>query len=91
MASINLFLFGKPEWEFEGKISVKGLKSKGNELKSRLHDIADAVQKLLAENWECELTLYGLLLYKDISKAKAQKELDRLGIKDASLLEDEEC
>jgi len=91
MVSITIFLFGKPEWEFGEKISVEAIKSKGDELKSRLYEIADTVQKLSAENWECELTLYDILLYKEISKAEAEKELGRLGIKEETcILEEEE-
>ena len=81
MTSINIHLFGKPEWEFGEKISPNIIKSKGEELKERLFEVADAVQKLSTENWELEMTLYDLILYKDLPKAEAKRELDRLGIK----------
>lgn len=80
MVSINIFLFGKPEWEFGGKISAKGLRDKGAELKSRLGQIASALEKLSNSGWESESTLYDIIFYKDIPKATAKKELKELGI-----------
>lgn len=80
MVGISMYLFGKPEWEFDGNINSKKIKSKGDELKSRLHGIADATDKLIAAGWECEMTLYDLCFYKKLSKADAEDELKRLNI-----------
>ncbi len=80
MAESNIRLFGKPEWELGDACTPKDLKSKGDELKERLYAIADVVQKLTANGWECQMALYDLLLYKSIPKAAAAKELKKLGI-----------
>ncbi|HLD58217.1 MAG TPA: hypothetical protein VI977_01070 [archaeon] len=91
MASISICLFGKPEWEFNGKISPEKIRRKGDELKLRLYAIADALEKLSAQKWEHELALYDVFLTKGISKKAAEKELKKLSIKEnACILEDEE-
>ncbi len=78
--SINIFLFGKPEWEFGEKFNPKLLRSKGDELKQRLHEIADNLEKLSKNGWDYQLTLYTVMLSKGISKSQAKKELNKLGI-----------
>ncbi|MFH1391800.1 MAG: hypothetical protein ABIH20_05800 [Candidatus Diapherotrites archaeon] len=85
-AEINLFLFGKPEWEFEGKVNPETIKSKGDELKSRMYEIADSLQKLCDNGWEYDVGLYDLMLFKNTSKTEAERELAKLGI-DAEVLE----
>ena len=77
---VMIYLFGKPEWEFGGEINPKIIKAKGDELKERLYGIADNLQKLLDNGWDCVPTLYDLSLTKNISKATAEKELKKLGI-----------
>ena len=82
MICITMHLFGKPEWEFgESNITPEMVKSKGDELKERLHDVADAFKKLTSKRWEHELGGYDLIFTKKISKEKAEKELRELGIK----------
>lgn len=82
IATANMYLFGKPEWEFGNeKINSKTIKSKGDELKARLYAIADILQKLSDNGWDYELGLYDIMLTKNISKTAAEKELTKLGIK----------
>jgi len=81
MISINVFLFGKPGWEFGEKVFAEEIRSKGGELKSRLDEVAEVINKLSKSKWEYELTLYDIIFYKYISKAAAEKELKMLGIK----------
>ena len=84
MATISIWLFGKPEWEFNGKVSAKEIKSKGEELKNRLKEVSETMEKLLSAGWDYEMTLYDLQFYKNISKKNAEKELKRLDLnKDA--------
>lgn len=80
MAEISIHLFGKPEWELGDACAPKDIQSKGNELKTRLYEIADAVQKLTANGWDCQMALYDLILYKSIPRAIALKELKKMGI-----------
>ena len=91
MVEIMVYLFGKPEWEFGGEVDPKAIKAKGDELKQRLYGIADKIQKLLDNGWDCEPTLYDLSLTKNISKVRAEKELKKLGIdEEVFVLEDGE-
>jgi len=87
---INLFLFGKPEWESEGKVNPRTIKSKGDELKLRMYEIANSLQKLCDNGWGYDAGLYDLMLFKNTSKTEAEKELAKLGI-DAEVIELEDC
>ncbi len=88
---INMYLFGKPEWEFGGKVNPKLIKEKGDELKERLYKIADDLKKLTDNGWDFEPTLYDIILTKDITKSTAEKELKKLKIKaEIMVLDDEE-
>jgi len=88
---IQMFLFGKPEWEFGEGINPKKIKAKGDELKVRLYEIADNLRKLTDAGWEYEPTLYDIILTKNISKSNAEKELKKLGIdEEVTVLDDEE-
>ena len=78
--SISIFLFGKPEWEFGGKFNPEEIRSKGDELKARLYEIAGNLEKLSENGWDYELTLYDVSLTKNMSKTAAKKELTKLGI-----------
>ncbi|HZX19412.1 MAG TPA: hypothetical protein VFF13_00165 [archaeon] len=89
-ASINIYLFGKPEWEFGEKINPEILKSKGNELKARLHEIGNNLQKLCDNGLEYDLSLYDIMLTKNTSKIAAEKELRKLGINEEVYLPEEE-
>ena len=87
----HIFLFGKPEWEFEKEISPETIKSKGDELKERLHEVAEDLQKLRNNGWHYELCLYDIMLTKSTSMAAAKKELSELGInEELDEFEDEE-
>jgi len=86
-----MYLFGKPEWEFGGKVTPKTIKAKGNELKERLYKIADDLKKLADNGWDFEPTLYDIMLTKSISKSAAEKELKKLKINaEVIVLDDEE-
>ncbi len=74
---IQMYLFGKPEWEFNGEITPRKIKVKGDELKTRLYKIADDLKKLSDNGWVCEPTLYDIILTKNISKSAAEKELKK--------------
>jgi len=88
---IQMYLFGKPEWEFGGKVTPKIIKAKGDELKERLYKISDDLKKLKDNGWEYEPTLYEIILTKNISKSAAEKELKKLKIKaEITVLDDEE-
>ena len=77
---VNLWLFGKPEWESGDKIDPELLRRKGDELKERLYEIADNLQKLSANGWDYDMRLYDIGAYKSTSKSRAVVELKKLGI-----------
>jgi hypothetical protein len=80
LVEVNLYLFGKPEWEFNGNITPEGIKAKGDELKERLYKIADDLKKLTDNGWDYEPTLYDISLTKNTTKIAAKKELKKLKI-----------
>jgi len=83
---ISIYLFGKPSWEMNiegGKATPQMLRAKGEELKVRLYEAADVLEKLLKNGWtlvEAYGALYDLQLYKDITLKEAREELKKLGI-----------
>ena len=77
---ISLFLFGKPEREFEDKVNSEVIKAKGDELRKRLHEIAINFEKLSKNGWEPNMNLYDISFFKEISEKTAEKELKKLGI-----------
>ncbi|MFA6268815.1 MAG: hypothetical protein WCW13_05330 [archaeon] len=88
---VQLFLFGKPEWEFNGKFTPKIIKAKGDEIKERLYKIAEDLKKLTDNGWDYEPTLYDITFTKNIPKSTAEKELKKLGVQaEITLFEDEE-
>lgn len=80
MVEISMYLFGKPEWEFEEKIDSKKIREKGDELNARLQAIADTMDKLTTAGWDHYMTLYTLQFSKKLSKNEAEIELKKLGI-----------
>ncbi|MCR4368559.1 MAG: hypothetical protein NUV67_01490 [archaeon] len=88
-SEVILYLFGKPEWEFQGNVTPETIRKKGDELKVRLHEIAADLEKLCENGWDYEAGLYDIMLFKSISKTKAERELAGLGIDaDVHMLDD---
>ena len=83
MVIADLFLFGKPAWEIENmeEVSASEIRKKAEELRERLHRIAEIVEKLENAGWKRGgATLYDIIFYKDITAEEAEKELRQLGI-----------
>lgn len=80
IVSLTVHLFGKPEWEFD-KINPKTVRAKADELKERLQQVADVMEKLSKKKWSYEFTSYDIIFDKNIAKKEAEKELKGLGIK----------
>ena len=60
---VDLFLFGKPEWEMNmEEVSASEIREKGEELKERLNRIAEIMEKLEGAGWERAGALQHLLL-----------------------------
>ncbi|MCW3132040.1 MAG: hypothetical protein N2V73_04925 [Candidatus Methanospirare jalkutatii] len=91
---VDLFLFGKPEWEMNmEEVSASEIREKGEELKERLHRIAEIMEKLENAGWErAGASLYSISFYKDIAIEDAKEELRQLGIdpEEVGLMEIEE-
>lgn len=81
MATIDIWLFGKPEWEMDfDKATPQDIKDLGENLRDRLGRISEIVEKLENNGWHRSAGLYNLYLYKDIKKELVGKELEKLGI-----------
>ena len=83
MATVDVWLFGKPEWEIDlDKATPQDIKDLGENLKDRLYRISDIVEKLENNGWDRGAGLYNLFFYKGIKKELARQELEELGIGD---------
>lgn len=81
MATIDIWLFGKPEWEMDfDKATLQDIKDLGENLKNRLNRISEIVEKLENNGWNRSAGLYNLYLHKNIKKELVGKELEKLGI-----------
>jgi hypothetical protein len=85
---LMIYLFGKPAWELEDlegdlpeNYSDK-LRQLGEELKARLHEIAEVFDKLIKNGWQPHGTLYDINFLKDVSMKEAENELKKLGLQD---------
>ena len=91
---VDLFLFGKPEWEMNmEEVSASEIREKGEELRERLNRIAEIMEKLEGAGWErAGASLYSISFYKDIAIEDAKEELRQLGIdpEEVGLMEIEE-
>ena len=91
---VDLFLFGKPEWEMNmEEVSASEIREKGEELRERLSRIAEIMEKLEGAGWErAGASLYSISFYKDIAIEDAKEELRQLGIdpEEVGLIEIEE-
>jgi hypothetical protein len=83
MATINIWLFGKPEWEMDfDKATYQDIKDLGDNLRDRLYRISEIVEKLENNEWFRSAGLYDLYLHKNIKKELVGEELEKLGIKE---------
>ena len=83
MVSVDIWLFGKPEWEIDlDKATPRDIKDLGENLKDRLCKISEIVEKLENNGWNRGAGLYDLFLYKGVKKELAIQELEKLGIKE---------
>ena len=81
MATIDIWLFGKPEWEMNfDKATHQDIKDLGENLRDRLGRISEIVEKLENNGWGRSTGLYNLYLHKDIKKELVGEELEKLGI-----------
>lgn len=81
MTTIDIWLFGKPEWEIDiDKATPQDIKYLGENLRDRLGRISEIVEKLLNNGWHKSGGLYNIYLYKDIKKELAKEELEKLEI-----------
>jgi hypothetical protein len=96
--TIILPLFGKPGQELDegGEVTDRQLRELGDDLRNRLHEAGDIVEKLTATGWEAQMALYDVMLSHPYvsTEAQARDKLEDLGIDPEGLLieewEDEE-
>ncbi len=78
---INIFLFGKPEWEIDlDKATIENIRDLGSKIKERLDKISIIIGKLENNGWTRSTGLYDIFLYKDIGLEDGKKELESLDI-----------
>ncbi len=83
MATIDIWFFGKPEWEIDlDKATPQDIKDLGEDLRIRLGRISEIVEKLENNGWNRGGGLYNLYFYKAIAKDLVGEELEKLGIKE---------
>lgn len=91
---ITLWLFGKPEWEIDlEKAKPDDIAALGKDIKDRLERVSKIFEKLEKNDWDRSAGLYDIMMFKNVTKKEAIKELKRLEInpKDVSIHEwDEE-
>jgi len=81
MVTIDIWLFGKPEWEIDlDKATPQDLKDLGEDLRDRLCRVSEIVEKLENNGWSRGAGLYNLFLHKGIKKELVGEELEELGI-----------
>ena len=81
MATIDIWLFGKPEWEMDfDKATFQDIKDLGENLRDRLGRISEIVEKLENNGWYRSAGLYNLYLHKNIKKELVGEELEKLGV-----------
>lgn len=84
MVSISIWLFGKPEWEISDKMDItksQTFKDLGNELKARMDEKGEIIDKLVADGWNLELCLYDIHACRDgLKTIDVENHLKGLGI-----------
>jgi len=83
MATINIYLFGKPSWELDleqelDKTFVDELSELRENLYDRLSIAGISIETLFKAGWEAYGTLYDVEMCKDITTEEAKKELKEL-------------
>lgn len=89
--SVEIYLWGKPEWELPAEINDNVLFNAGNKFKECLDKIAKNVAILQKNGWEIELGLYDLFCSKDgiDTKKDVIKEFKKLKLNSKDFLIDE--
>ena len=83
---ICLWLFGKPEWEINlEKAKPEDLISLGENINERLENIAKTLKRLEENGWERSAGLYDIMLFNNITKKEAIKELKKIDISHKNL------
>src|SRR3989338_7128680 len=86
MVEVNLYLFGKPEWEMDlEKAKAGDFKLLGENLRERLNKVSEIVTKLEKNGWERSAGLYDIMFYKKLKLDEAKIELKKLGIDDGDV------
>jgi hypothetical protein len=88
-----LSLFGKPGQELEEgeEVTDRQLRALGDDLRNRLHEAAEIVEKLTGAGWEAQMTLYDVMLSHPYvtTEAQARDKLEDLGIDPESVFIEE--
>ena len=82
--TLMMYLFGKPGQEpDEGEeVTPQQLRQLGADLKGRLDEAADIIEKLTGAGWDAQMALYDILLSHPYitSAVQAEQQLQDLGI-----------
>ena len=86
MINLSIHLYGKPSWDMniegEEDIDPQMLKEHGEFLRHHLYNVAEVMEKLKLNGWECYGMLYDIEFNhkKVTNESQAKKELKKLGI-----------
>lgn len=91
--TIMLYLFGKPGQELNegGEITPQDLRELAQNLKGRLDETADLIEKLTRAGWDAQMGLYDVMLHHPYlrTQTEAETQLLNLGIDPEHLCIDE--
>ncbi|HXG12958.1 MAG TPA: hypothetical protein VNK04_24585 [Gemmataceae bacterium] len=82
MVTISLFLFGKPGQELNegGEVTPDELRALGKDLRARLEETADLLEKLTAAGWEAQMGLYDVMLSHPYLRTASEAEAKLLDL-----------
>jgi hypothetical protein len=91
--TLTIYLFGKPGMELEegAEVTPEQLRALGDDLRARLHETAEVVEKLTNAGWQAEMLLYDVMFSHPYvtSAVQAEEKLHELEIDPDKLCIDE--
>jgi len=81
--SLAIILHLKPVDEIDtSKPLPQAIREYAYDIYDSLHKVADSIEKLINNGWECELHTYEVQCIKDIYEIEAKRELKQLGLEE---------
>ena len=81
--SLTIILHLKPVDEIDtSKPLPQAIREYAYDIYDSLHKVADSIEKLINNGWECELHTYEVQCIKDVYEIEAKRELKQLGLEE---------